>query len=54
MSASPIRKMTIEEYIEFDKNSMERYEYFDGEVFAMAGGSPEHARISGNISPAYS
>ncbi len=48
MSALPIHKMTIEEYIEFDKNSMERYEYFDGEVFAMAGGSPEHARISGN------
>ena len=48
MGALPIHKMTIEEYIEFDKNSMERYQYFDGEVFAMAGGSPEHARISGN------
>lgn len=48
MSALSKHKMTIEEYIEFDKNSMERYEYFDGEVFAMAGGSPEHARISGN------
>lgn len=49
MSALPKHKMTIEEYIEFDKNSMERYEYFDGEVFAMAGGSPEHARIGGNV-----
>lgn len=49
MSALPKHKMTIEEYIEFDKNSLERYEYFDGEVFAMAGGSPEHARISGNV-----
>lgn len=50
MSALPVRKMTIEEYIEFDKNSMDRYEYFDGEVFAMAGGSPEHTRISLNVS----
>ena len=49
MSALPIHKMTIEEYIEFDKNSMERYEYFAGEVFAMAGGSPEHGRIGGSI-----
>lgn len=49
MSALPIHKMTIEEYIEFDKNSEGRYEYFDGDVFAMAGGSPEHARISVNI-----
>lgn len=49
MSALPKHKMTIEEYIEFDKNSMERYEYFDGEVFAMAGGSPEHSRISTNV-----
>ncbi|MBO0857253.1 MAG: Uma2 family endonuclease [Chloracidobacterium sp.] len=31
------------------KNSEERYEYFDGDVFAMAGGSPSHARISGNV-----
>ena len=49
MSALPKHKMTIEEYIEFDKNSLERYEYFDGEVFAMAGGSPEHSRISTNV-----
>jgi Uma2 family endonuclease len=49
MSALPIHKMTMEEYIEFDKNSIDRYEYFDGEVFAMAGGSPEHTRIGGNV-----
>jgi Uma2 family endonuclease len=49
MSALPKYKMTMEEYIEFDKNAEGRYEYFDGEVFAMAGGSPEHTRISGNI-----
>lgn len=42
-------KLTIEEYIELDKNSEERYEYFDGEVFAMAGGSPEHGIIGGNV-----
>jgi Uma2 family endonuclease len=48
MTALPKKKYTLEEYLELDKNSEERYEYFDGEVFAMAGGSPNHARISGN------
>ncbi len=50
MSASPIHKMTMEEYLEFDKNAEGRYEYFAGEVFAMAGGSPEHTRIGLNVS----
>jgi|SRR5262245_38502031 len=48
MTALPKKKYTLKEYLELDKNSEERYEYFDGEVFAMAGGSPSHARISGN------
>ncbi len=48
MTSIPKKKYTLEEYLELDKNSEERYEYFDGEVFAMSGGSPSHARISGN------
>ena len=49
MSALPLHKMTMEEYLEFDKNAEGRYEYFAGEVFAMTGGSPEHTRIGGNV-----
>jgi len=49
MTALPNRRYTLEEYIELDKNSEEKYEYFNGEVFAMVGGSPNHARISGNV-----
>lgn len=55
MSALPKKLYTLEEYIELEKNSEERYEFFEGtvrglgEVFAMAGGSPNHARISGNV-----
>lgn len=49
MSALPKRRYTLEEYIELDKNSDERYEYLDSEIFAMAGGSRDHARISGNV-----
>ncbi len=49
MTALPKQRLTIEEYIELDKNSQERFEYFDGEVFSMAGNSPNHVRISRNV-----
>ena len=49
MSAIPKHKMTMEEYIEFDKNNEGRWEYFDGEVIDMAGASVSHNRISRNL-----
>lgn len=49
MTALPKKRYTLEEYLELDRNSEEKYEYFAGEIFAMAGGSPEHSRISLNI-----
>jgi Uma2 family endonuclease len=50
MTALPKQdRYTLEEYIELEKNSEEKYEYFDGEVLAMAGGSPDHVRISRNV-----
>jgi Uma2 family endonuclease len=50
MSAIPKHKMTMEEYIEFDKNNEGRWEYFDGEVIDMAGGTLNHNQIASNIS----
>lgn len=51
MTAIPVskQKYTLEEYMELDKNSEEKYEFFDGEVFAMAGGSSSHSRLSMDI-----
>src|SRR5262245_46011497 len=49
MPPVPKKNYTLKEYLELDKTSEERYEYFDGEVFAMGGGSPSHARISLNV-----
>ncbi len=42
MSTEKKARMTIEEYIELDKNSEEKFEYFDGEVFNMTGVHPNH------------
>jgi Uma2 family endonuclease len=52
MSATLItsKQMTLEEYLEFDANAEGRYEYYDGEVFEMSGGSPEHALLGARIS----
>lgn len=50
MSALPKRdKYTIEEYIELLKNGDERFEYFDGEIVSMAGGSISHGDIAVNL-----
>ncbi len=51
MSAIPVtgQQMTLEEYLEFDYNAEGRYEYFDGEVIEMSGGSPEHSLLGNKI-----
>lgn len=41
--------ITPQEYLAGEQHSEIRHEYIDGEVFAMAGGSDAHARLSGNI-----
>ncbi|MDX2040097.1 MAG: Uma2 family endonuclease [Acidobacteriota bacterium] len=48
------QKYTLEEYLELDKNSEERYEYFDGEVLAMAGGSANHTRLGFDVGVVFS
>jgi len=40
---------TVEEYLEFEKTSPVRYEYVDGQIFAMAGGSKNHNRLAGAV-----
>ena len=49
MVAVPKERFTLEEYIEFDKNSEERWEYFDGVVVSMSGGTLAHNQISVNF-----
>jgi Uma2 family endonuclease len=42
--------MTVEEYFRLEENDPEnRYEYIDGYVYMMAGGTFDHSTISGNI-----
>lgn len=40
---------TLKEYLEFERNSDVRHEFFDGEIRQMAGETGEHADISANL-----
>ena len=49
MTALPNRKYSLEEYLEIERNSEEKFEYWDGNVWSMAGASPEHERVVSNM-----
>jgi len=40
---------TVEEYLALERQSVDRHEYLDGHIYAMAGESDEHGDISVNI-----
>jgi len=49
VSTQPKRRYTLEEYLNLERDSEIKYEFWDGEVFAMSGGTLEHDRIMGNL-----
>ena len=49
MQATKLNKITIEEYIAIERENDTRYEYHNGEIFVMAGGTIPHTDISGNV-----
>ena len=49
MSTSALKRYTVAEYLAMERASPTKHEYFDGEIFAMAGGSAGHSVITGNI-----
>jgi Uma2 family endonuclease len=49
MASNPKKLFTPEEYLAIERDADYKSEYFDGEIFAMAGASEEHNLIAGNI-----
>jgi Uma2 family endonuclease len=43
------RKYSIEEYLEMENASTEKHEYYQGEIFAMAGGKMPHNTVCENL-----
>jgi Uma2 family endonuclease len=50
MATEPDRRYTVEEYLALESKSEVRHEYWNGQIFAMTGGSPEHNQINSNVS----
>lgn len=49
MTALQRAAMTPAEFLAWERGQLERHVYIRGEVFAMAGGSPRHSRISARV-----
>ena len=49
MSSAPIPSISPEQYLEAERAADQKHEYWYGEVFAMAGGSPRHSFIINNV-----
>ncbi|MGA3242968.1 MAG: Uma2 family endonuclease [Bryobacteraceae bacterium] len=45
MSTQPVTYLTPEQYLEIESKAEFRSEYINGEMFAMSGATPNHARI---------
>ena len=49
MAYPALQKISPEEYLDAERASAEKHQYFDGDVVAMSGASIPHNRIVGNI-----
>jgi Uma2 family endonuclease len=48
--AELVARMSYADYLERERTSTTKHEYLRGEVFAMAGGTLEHARLASRVS----
>ncbi len=46
VSAFPLHRYTLALYLELEEESSTKHEFFQGEIMAMAGGTPEHAALA--------
>jgi Uma2 family endonuclease len=47
--AAQSSQMSFHEYVEFERTADAKHEFLDGRVWAMAGGTLEHAQLAANI-----
>jgi len=52
MSAQPQPYVTPKEYLAAERSATFKSEYYEGQVYAMAGASNEHTLVSGNLTTA--
>jgi len=47
--AVPLPKLTVEEYLGIERQAEYKSEFYRGEMFAMAGASPNHNELVGRL-----
>ena len=47
--AEPVKRLTETEYLELERRAEFKSEFFEGEVFALSGGTPLHSQIATNL-----
>jgi Uma2 family endonuclease len=47
--STALKGLTLSEYLEQEARTQVKHEYYQGEVFAMVGGTPRHALIATNF-----
>jgi len=52
-TAFPLHRYTFADYTRLEADSPIRHEFLDGEIYAMAGGTPEHAAMAMAIGAAF-
>ncbi len=52
VSGARLHRYTYREYLAFENSANVRHEFLDGEIYAMAGSTREHAAICANLSSA--
>jgi Uma2 family endonuclease len=49
MSSQAVPYITPEQYLEAERRALDKSEYLDGQIYAMAGARPRHIRIGTNL-----
>jgi Uma2 family endonuclease len=52
MQSRAHHRYSYEEYLAYERDSRLKHEYEDGEIYAMAGGSPRHNALASRVSAA--
>lgn len=46
---APRHRYTFQDYLDIEEVARVRHEFYDGEIYAMAGGTPEHAAMAAAV-----
>jgi Uma2 family endonuclease len=49
MASLPATPLSEEQYLEIERGALDKSEFHDGQMFAMSGGSLNHALLPANI-----